>query len=69
MSKKHQLDQKQEEIRLRGLRVLARMIVLAHLDSQGGGGGTGDDCRGDGPPASAGDIPKDIPRKDGENVR
>ena len=31
VSKEQQLTDKQEEIRLRGLRILARMIVHAHL--------------------------------------
>ena len=33
MSKKQRLTPEQNEIRLRGLRILARMIARAHLDS------------------------------------
>ena len=35
MSKKQRLTPEQNEIRLRGLRILARMIALAHLDFRG----------------------------------
>ena len=33
MSKQQRLTQEQDEIRLRGLRILARMLARAHLDS------------------------------------
>ena len=70
LSRKRRLDRKQEEIRLRGLRILARMIVRAHLDSRGGGGPMSEDGPGGDPSAPGGDIHrKDGERKDGENVR
>ena len=63
MSKKRRPTREQEEIRLRGLRILARMIVRAHLDGpvdegQERGGGH----HGEGPE-------RQVPGKDGEHVR
>ena len=63
LSKKQRLTREQEEIRLRGLRILARMIVRAHLDGSVGEGqesGGGRDTIG---PA------REVPGKDGEHVR
>ena len=63
MSKKQRLTREQEETRLRGLRILARMIVRAHLDGSVGEGqesGGGQDTIG---PAG------EVPGKDGEHVR
>ena len=63
LSRKQKLTPEQEKIRLRGLRLLARMIARAHLESQGEGGVLAGD--GDGPVALDGDDP----REDGEHVR
>ncbi|MYC37997.1 MAG: hypothetical protein F4X66_13945 [Chloroflexi bacterium] len=63
MSKKQRPTREQEEIRLRGLRILARMIVRAHLDgsiAEGQESGGGQDTTG---PA------REVPGKDGEHVR
>ena len=63
MSKKRRPTREQEEIRLRGLRILARMIVRAHLDGPGDGGrenGGGQDTIG---------PERQVPGKDGEHVR
>ena len=63
LSKKQRPTPEQDEIRLRGLRILARMIVRAHLDGTAGEGqesGSGQDTTG---PA------RDVPGKDGEHVR
>ena len=65
MSRKQKLTPEQEKIRLRGLRLLARMIARAHLESQGEGGMLGGNFDGDGPMALEGDDP----REDGEHVR
>ena len=64
MSKKQRLTREQEEIRLRGLRILARMIVRAHLDGAADEGqrssNGGHHTEGPG---------RDVPGKDGEHVR
>ena len=65
LSRKQKLTPEQEKIRLRGLRILARMIARAHLESQGVGGMLGGSGDGDGPVALDGDDP----REDGEHVR
>ena len=65
LSRKRKLTPEQEKIRLRGLRLLARMIARAHLESQGHGGVLAGDCDGGGPVALDGDDP----REDGEHVR
>ena len=65
LSRKQKLTPEQEKIRLRGLRILARMIARAHLESQGVGGVLGGDGDGDGPVALDGEDP----REDGEHVR
>ena len=65
LSRKQKLTPEQEKIRLRGLRILARMIARAYLVSQGVGGVLAGDCDGDGPVALDGDDP----REDGEHVR
>ena len=65
MSRKQKLTPEQEKIRLRGLRLLARMIARAHLEAQGDGGALAGDCDGGGPVALDGDDP----REDGEHVR
>ena len=63
MKERQRLTREQEEIRLRGLRILARMIVRAHLDGtlcEGQESGGGHHTDGPGP---------DVPGKDGEHVR
>ena len=65
LSRKQKLTPEQEKIRLRGLRLLARMIARAHLESQGVGGVLAGDCDREGPVALDGDDP----REDGEHVR
>ena len=65
MSKKQKVTPEQETIRLRGLRLLARMIARAHLESQGEGGVLAGDGYADGPVALDGEDP----REDGEHVR
>ena len=55
LSRKQKLTPEQEKIRLRGLRLLARMIARAHLESQGVGGVLAGDCDGEGPVALDGD--------------
>ena len=65
MNRKQKLTPEQEKIRLRGLRLLARMIARAHLESQGEGGVSAGDCDGDGPVGLDGDEPQE----DGEHVR
>ena len=65
LSRKQKLTPEQEKIRLRGLRILARMIARAHLESQGEGGVLAGDFDGDGPAVLDGDDP----REDGEHVR
>ena len=47
---------------MRGLRILARMIVRAHQDAQGDGDG------GDGYGCVTEDPATDVPGKDGEHV-
>ena len=68
MNKKQRPTQQQDEIRLRGLRILARMIVRGHLASLGGdtGGDNADDCR----PGiySAATPDQDLPWTDDEYV-
>ena len=62
LKKKRQLTPEEEQIRKRGLRILARMIVRAHMDAQGiDGDGRGDACALEGPAT-------DLPGKDGEHV-
>ena len=65
MSKKQRLTPEQNEIRLRGLRILARMIALAHLDSEAKDAAEAHGEEADGP-----DVPDqgDSPHKDGEYV-
>ena len=65
LSRNQKLTLEQENIRLRGLRLLARMIARAHLESQGEGGVLAGDCDGEGPVALDGEDP----REDGEHVR
>ena len=65
MSKKQRLTLEHDEIRLRGLRILARMIARAHLDSLAGEpAGQGDEGTAGGGNADR----EDPPRKDGEYV-
>ena len=63
LSRKRKLTPEQEKTRLRGLRLLARMIARAHLEFQGADGVLAGN--GDGPAAPDGDDP----REDGEHVR
>ena len=64
MSKKRGLTPEQDEMRLRGLRILARMIVQAHLESVREGP-VEEESGADGP----GDAPNAGPHpKDGEHV-
>ncbi len=63
LRKKQRLTREQEEIRLRGLRILARMIVRAHLDGTAGEGQESGGVQDTTGPAS------DVPGKDGEHVR
>ncbi len=65
MTKKRRLTPEQDEMRLRGLRILARMIVRVHLDSQGGEP-VGKDGGGPDGPKDAG--PGGLHLKDGEHV-
>ena len=65
MSRKQKLTPEQEKIRLPGLRILARMIARAHLESQGEGGMMSEAGDGDGPVALDGDDPLE----EGEHVR
>ena len=62
MKKKRLLTHEEEQIRTRGLRILARMIVRAHMDAQGidvyEGGGEG----------APEDPAVDVPGKDGKHV-
>ena len=63
MSKNRRLTREQDETRLRGLRILARMIVRAHLDGAGEGGReSGVGHHGEGPE-------RQVQGKDGEHVR
>ena len=65
MSKKRGLTPEQDEMRLRGLRILARMIVQAHLESVRGQPESEEGAGADGP----GDAPNAGPHwKDGEHV-
>ena len=61
MSKKQRLTPEQNEIRLRGLRILARMIARARLDAV---------AERQGEAAGGADVPGqgDAPHKDGEYV-
>ena len=62
LKKKRQLTPEEERIRKRGLRILARMIVRAHMEAQGiDAYGRGGECAGEGPAT-------DLPGKDGEYV-
>ena len=63
LSKKQRLTPEQEEIRLRGLRILARMIVRVHLD------GAVDQWQENGGGHHAEGPGRDAPGKDGEHVR
>ena len=65
MSKKQRLTPEQNDIRLRGLRILARMIACAHLDAVAEATvvAHGDDADGPGIPGQG-----DGPHKDGEHV-
>ena len=65
MSKKQRLTPEQNDIRLRGLRILARMIARAHLDAvaEAAVATHGDDADGPDGPGQ-----KDDPHKDGEYV-
>ena len=65
MSKKQRLTPEQNEIRLRGLRILARMIALAHLDA-----GAKDAAEAHGDDADGPDVPDrgDAPHRDGKHV-
>ena len=65
LSKKQRLTPEQNEIRLRGLRILARMIARAHLDAVADAAvvAHGDDADGPDGPGQ-----KDDPHKDGEHV-
>ena len=63
MKKRQRPTREQEEIRLRGLRILARMIVRTHLDGPADDGqdrGGGQHTEGPG---------RDVPGKDGGHVR
>ena len=65
MSKKRGLTPEQDEMRLRGLRILARMIVQAHLESLNGKPVGEEETGADGP----GDVPDGGSHsKDGEHV-
>ena len=65
MSTKRGLTPEQDEMRLRGLRILARMIVQAHLESLNGTPIGEEETGANGP----GDIPEQGPQtKDGEHV-
>ena len=65
MSKKQPLPLEHDEIRLRGLRILARMIARAHLNSLAGEPVS----KGDGGTPGGGNADReDPPRKDGEYV-
>ena len=65
MSKKQRLTREQNEIRLRGLRILARMIARAHLDSVAEAAVVAHGEEADGP-----DVPDrgDAPQQDGKHV-
>ena len=65
MSKKQRLTPEQNEIRLRGLCILARMIARAHLDSVAKAA-----AERQGEEADGADVPDqgDAPHKDGEYV-
>ena len=66
MSKQQRLTQEQDEIRLRGLRILARMLARAHLDSVAEDApGTDGEEAADGPDGPGRENP---PHKDGEYV-
>ena len=63
MNKKQRLTPEQNEIRLRGLRILARMIARAHLDAVAEAA-----AERQGEEADGADVPDhgDAPHKDGE---
>ena len=65
MSKKQRLTPEQNEIRLRGLRILARMIARAHLDAAAEAA-----AERQGEESDGADVPSqgDAPHKDGEYV-
>ena len=65
MSKKQRLTPEQNEIRLRGLRILARMIARARLDAVAEAA-----AERQGEEAGGADVPGqgDAPHKDGEYV-
>ena len=65
MSKKQRLTPEQNEIRLRGLRILARMIARARLDAVAEAA-----AERQGEEADGADVPGqgDAPHKDGEYV-
>ena len=65
MSKKQRLTPEQNDIRLRGLRILARMIARAHLDSvaEAAAERQGEESDGPGVPGQG-----DGPHKDGKHV-
>ena len=67
MSKKQRLTPEQNDIRLRGLRILARMIARAHLDAVAEAAVKvhGEDADGPGIP---GQEQQSGPHKDGEYV-
>ena len=74
VSKEQRLTEKQEEIRLRGLRILARMIVHAHLANIRGmadGGSASEAGDGDGQGAFRSLLASDeeLPWTDGGHVR
>ena len=65
LNNKQRLSQEQDEMRLRGLRILARMIVRAHLDSLEG---TPVEPGGEGVNGSGVPHRGDPPRQEGEHV-
>ena len=65
MSKKQRLTPEQNEIRLRGLRILARMIARAHPDSVAG---AALDRHGEEPDGADFSEQGDASNKDGEYV-
>ena len=65
LSEKQRLTPEQNDIRLRGLRILARMIARAHLDAVAEAAVV---AHGDGADGSDGPGQKDDPHKEGEYV-
>ena len=59
------LTEEQNALRLKGLRILARIIVRAHLNSQLNGGAVRKDSPGD---PDGDSIEKEVHRRDEENV-